>query len=111
VEAENGDYGYYSRVSSFSGIPAVLGQISHELTWRGNGAWYTDRPADIRAIYENPGETLALMAKYNATLLYVGEAERARYDVCLPGSGLVLIYEGDGVRIYAPEGVTIIPPG
>lgn len=111
VEAENGDYGYYSRVSSFSGIPAILGQISHELTWRGNGAWYTDRPADIRAIYEDPGETLALMAKYNATLLYVGEAERARYDVRLPESGLVLIYERGGVWIYAPEGVIIIPPG
>jgi len=51
------------------------------------------------------------MAKYNATLLYVGEAERARYDVCLPESGLALIYERGGVRIYAPEGVTIIPPG
>lgn len=103
VEAENGDYGYYSRVSSFTGIPTVLGQISHELTWRGNGAWYADRPADIRAIYEDPGETLALMAKYNATLLYVGEPERERYDVRLPEHGLVLIYEGDGVRIYTPS--------
>ena len=51
------------------------------------------------------------MAKYNATLLYVGEAERARYDVRLPESGLVLIYERGGVWIYAPEGVIIIPPG
>jgi len=28
VEAENGDYGYYSRVSTFTGIPTILGQIS-----------------------------------------------------------------------------------
>ncbi|MCE5338500.1 MAG: DUF2298 domain-containing protein [Methanomicrobiaceae archaeon] len=100
VEAENGDYGYYSRVSTFTGIPTVLGQIGHELTWRGNGAWYADRPADIRAIYERPDETIALMAKYNATLLYVGEPERERYDVRLPDQGLLLVYDEGGVRVY-----------
>ncbi len=104
VEAENGDYGYYSRVSSFSGIPSVLGQISHELTWRGNGAWYTERPADIRAIYEDPERTLTLMAKYNATLLYVGEPEHARYSVRLPDRGLRLIYDEGGVRVYERAG-------
>ncbi len=100
VEAENGDYGYYSRVSSFTGIPTVLGQISHELTWRGNGAWYAERPAEIRAIYEDPERTLALMEKYNATLLYVGEPEHERYDVRLPDRGLWLIYDEGGVRVY-----------
>ncbi len=100
VEAENGDYGYYSRVSTFTGIPTILGQISHELTWRGNGAWYAERPADVRAIYENPEESLALMAKYNATLLYVGEPERERYSVRLPDRGLTLIYDEGGVQIY-----------
>ena len=100
VEAENGDYGYSSRISSFTGIPTILGQIGHELTWRGNGAWYAERPEDIRAIYENPEETLALMEKYNATLLYVGEPERERYDVRLPDRGLTLIYDEGGVRIY-----------
>ena len=49
VEAEGGDYTYYSRVSSFTGIPAI---------------------------YEDPEKTSPLMKKYNATLLYVGEAER-----------------------------------
>jgi YYY domain-containing protein len=104
VEAENGDYGYYSRVSSFTGIPTILGQIGHELTWRGNGPWYTERPADIRAIYENPEQTLALMEKYNATLLYVGEPEHERYDVRLPDRGLRLIYDEGGVRIYERVG-------
>ncbi|BBL66947.1 DUF2298 domain-containing protein [Methanoculleus chikugoensis] len=100
VEAENGDYGYYSRVSSFTGIPTILGQIGHELTWRGNGPWYTGRPADIRAIYEDPERTLALMEKYNATLLYVGEPEHERYNVRLPDRGLRLIYAEGGVRVY-----------
>ena len=111
VEAEGGDYGYCSRISSFTGIPTILGQISHELTWRGNGAWYTERPADIRAIYENPEETLVLMAKYNATLLYVGAPERERYAVNLPDRGLRVVYDCDDVQIYAPEAATIISPG
>ena len=104
VEAENGDYGYYSRISSLTGIPTILGQRSHELTWRGNGPWYTERPADIRAIYEDPERSLALMEKYNATLLYVGEPERERYDVRLPDQGLTLIYDEGGVRIYERVG-------
>jgi len=104
VEAENGDYGYYSRISSFTGIPTILGQIGHELTWRGNGAWYTERPTDIRAIYEDPGSTITLMEKYNATLLYVGEPERERYDVRLPDRGLLLVYDEGGVRIYERAG-------
>ena len=104
VEAENGDYGYYSRVSSFTGIPTILGQIGHELTWRGNGAWYSERPADIRAIYEDPAEAVVLMEKYNATLLYVGEPERERYDVRIPDRGLLLVYDGGGVRIYERAG-------
>jgi len=82
---------------------SILGQISHELTWRGNGAWYVDRPADIQAIYEDPEEALALMTKYNATLLYVGAPERERYDISLPENGLALIYEGGGIWIYAPD--------
>ncbi len=103
VEAEGGDYGYCSRISSFTGIPTILGQIGHELTWRGNGAWYAERPVDVRMIYEDPEETLVLMAKYNATLLYVGAPERERYTVNLPDRGLCMIYDYGDVQIYAPE--------
>ncbi|NLZ29792.1 MAG: hypothetical protein GX885_03450, partial [Methanomicrobiales archaeon] len=103
VEVEGGDYGYCSRISSFTGIPTILGQIGHELTWRGNGAWYAERPADVRMIYEDPEETLVLMAKYNATLLYVGAPERERYTVNLPDRGLRMIYDYGDVQIYAPE--------
>lgn len=91
------------RISSFTGIPTALRQIGHELTWRGNGAWYAERPAEIRTIYEDPEQILTLMAKYNATLLYVGAPERQRYDVCLPDRGLGVIYDRGGVWIYAPE--------
>jgi YYY domain-containing protein len=101
VEAENGDYSYYSRVSSFTGIPAIIGQPFHEFMWRGNDdGWYSDRPADIRAIYEQPEKTVFLMRKYNATLLYVGDSERERYMVKLPATGLTEVYSSRGTTIY-----------
>jgi len=105
VEAENGDYSYYSRVSSFTGIPAIIGQPFHEFMWRGNDdGWYADRPADIRTIYEQPEKTIPLMKKYHATLLYVGDSERDRYNVTLPASGLENIYSSRGTDIYRLSG-------
>ena len=105
VEAEKGDYSYYSRVSSFTGIPAVIGQPFHEFMWRGNDdGWYTDRPADIRAIYEQPEKAIPLLKKYNATLLYVGDSERERYSVTLPAAGLEKIFSSQGTDIYRLSG-------
>jgi YYY domain-containing protein len=105
VEAEKGDYSYYSRVSSLTGIPAVLGQPFHEFMWRGDDdGWYSDRPADIRTMYEQPEKTVPLMRKYNATLLYVGDLERERYNVMLPAEGLEKIYSSRGTDIYRLSG-------
>ena len=101
VEAVNGDYSYYSRVSSFTGIPAILGQPFHEYMWRGNDdGWYSGRPADVRAIYEKPEMTVSLMRKYNATLLYVGDPEREQYSVNLPATGITPVYSSQGTTIY-----------
>jgi YYY domain-containing protein len=105
VEAEKGDYSYYSRVSSFTGIPAVVGQPFHEFMWRGDDdGWYAERPADVRAIYEQPEKTIPLMKKYNATLLYVGGSEHERYTVTLPAAGLEKIYSSRGTDIYRLSG-------
>lgn len=101
VEAEKGDYSYYSRVSSFTGIPAIIGQPFHEYMWRGDSTgWYSTRPADIQAIYEQPHQTVALMKKYNATLLYIGDPERERYQVNAPVFGLTKVYSAEGTEIY-----------
>ncbi|ABS55209.1 conserved hypothetical protein [Methanoregula boonei 6A8] len=105
VEAVGGDYTYYSRISSFTGIPAILGQPFHEYMWRQDTTgWYSTRPGDVRAIYENPDQTVALMKKYNATLLYVGDTERETYNVSLPSTGLEQVYSGEGTEIYRLSG-------
>ena len=105
VEAEKGDYSYYSRISSFTGIPAVIGQPFHEFMWRGDDdGWYSGRPRDVRAIYEEPDKTVALMRKYNATLLYVSDTERERYAVNLPADGLTQVYADKRTTIYRLAG-------
>lgn len=105
VEAENGDYSYYSRVSSFTGIPAIIGQPFHEFMWRGDDTgWFATRKADIQNIYETPDLTVPLMKKYNATLLYVGDSERERYNVTLPTVGLTKVYSADETDIYRISG-------
>jgi YYY domain-containing protein len=105
IEAEGGDYTYYSRISSFTGIPAIIGQPFHEFMWRGDTTgWYSTRPVDIKSIYEEPDQTVVLMKKYNATLLYVGDLEREKYTVNLPTSGLELVYSDHGTDIYRLAG-------
>ena len=104
VEAENGDYTYYSRVSSFTGIPTIIGWPFHEFMWRGDtSGWYGTRMNDVRSIYEKPKETTVLMKKYNATLLYVGDSERSRYRVNLDSADIIPVYEHDDVKIYTPR--------
>ncbi len=77
VEAEGGDYTYYSRISSFTGIPGIIGMPFHEYMWRSDDTgWFSSRLADIKSIYEEPEKTVPLMKKYQATLLYVGAEER-----------------------------------
>ena len=105
VEAEGGDYTYYSRVSSFTGIPAIIGMPFHEYMWRGDKTgWFNTRLSDVKSIYEEPEKTIALMKKYNATLLYVGDAERERYRVAISVSGLEKIYSADGTEIFRLTG-------
>jgi YYY domain-containing protein len=49
VEAEGGDYLYYGRMSSATGIPAILGWPFHETMWRGDNppGWYGERIRDL----------------------------------------------------------------
>jgi uncharacterized membrane protein len=105
VEAEGGDYTYFSRVSSFTGIPAIIGMPFHEYMWRGDDTgWFGTRPADVKSIYEEPEKTVELMKKYNATLLYIGDSERERYRVNISENGLEKIYSADGAEIYRLSG-------
>ncbi|MCL2460907.1 MAG: hypothetical protein FWF19_06130, partial [Euryarchaeota archaeon] len=83
VEAEGGDYLYYGRISSATGIPAILGWPFHETMWRGDNppGWYGERIRDLSTMYEQPDLTSEIMMKYDADLLIVGAPERERYSI------------------------------
>jgi uncharacterized membrane protein len=79
----------------------VLGW-THEEQYRGTES-YTERLDDVTAIYEGePGVQSALFDRYDVRYVYVGPAERARYDLTVEEhprlepafeSGDVVIYE------------------
>jgi YYY domain-containing protein len=105
VEAVGGDYTYSARVSSFTGIPTIIGWPFHEYMWRNDtSAWYGARVSDVKAIYENPSKTAPVMKRYNASLLYVGDTERETYRVNVSSPYLTPVYDRGGVQIYRLTG-------
>jgi uncharacterized membrane protein len=96
-----GDYGYPSRISAFTGVPAILGWPGHEFMWRGAAADTGGRIGEVRAVYEDPDRAPGILRKYNVTHVYVGDTERELYGrLSLPMEYLVPVYEAGGVTIY-----------
>ncbi|MFH1483146.1 MAG: DUF2298 domain-containing protein [Chloroflexota bacterium] len=80
LEAVGEEYSLAGRVSALSGMPAVMGQVSHEIGWRGAGPW-VGRRGDVDRMYRNPGDpdVRGLLQSYKVKYIYVGALERARY--------------------------------
>jgi YYY domain-containing protein len=114
VEAPGCEWSHYSRISAFTGLPTLIGWPGgHEGEWRTNWVQRTGeygifnrRTAAVNQIYSDPDNqaVLALLRQYHVRLLYVGAAERNLYpqaDLNRFGSFLHVIYNRDGVTIYA----------
>ena len=102
-----------SAAASLTGQPAVLGW-DHQVGYRGNDA-YEERLHDVNAIYTGDDELRAcLLATYEVDYVYVGPAERNRYDeLTVDGAaglnepiqrGEVLLYPVDGDEVAEYEG-------
>jgi YYY domain-containing protein len=74
---------FYTRMSSTSGIPAIIGCPAHEQSWRGDNppGWGAERLNDLSIIYEQPEQAAEIMEKYNADLLILGTGERMQYQI------------------------------
>jgi YYY domain-containing protein len=81
VEAVGPDYQEFARVSTFSGLPTVIGWIGHELQWRGQQIDYGRRERDVEAMYRATSreEIVRLARPYRARYLFFGALERDRY--------------------------------
>ncbi|WP_319579386.1 DUF2298 domain-containing protein [uncultured Methanospirillum sp.] len=96
---------YFSRVSAYTGIPAVMGSYFRERTYRGTEVTH-ERGEDSVLMYIQPEKAAELMAKHNATLLYVGIPEIIVYKIQNPGVyaqyGFVPVFHENSTVIWRP---------
>jgi uncharacterized membrane protein len=105
VEAVGGDYSEHARVSTFSGLPTLMGWVGHELQWRGDRPDLRTRPEAVDAVYRatTQDELARLAEKYGIRYVFFGTLERAKYgpdaqarlDRLLP-----VAYSRGGTTIY-----------
>jgi uncharacterized membrane protein len=81
LEASGDSYSDYSRVSTNTGLPTVLGWTVHEWLWRGTYDIPAPRIAEIATMYESNDskETKNLLKKYNVSFIFIGDLERQKY--------------------------------
>ncbi len=78
-----GSYTYYSRISTHSGLPTVLGWPGHEGQWRGGYEVQGSRQADLQRLYVTTDwqEAQAILSRYAIRYVVVGPLERGTYPV------------------------------
>ena len=74
-------YDYVGRISTFTGLPSVLGWGGHENQWRGNYDEPGKREPLIEQLYNttDPTEMRNLITQFNVRYVIVGETERNQY--------------------------------
>jgi len=101
------DYTYYSRVSSLTGLPTVVGWVFHEHSWGYKTDITEPRINDVNTIYRTEDMKLALkkLKEYDVKYVFVGSLEHMQY----PERGLQKfeaenffkkVYDEKGVQIY-----------
>jgi len=104
VSDTGGSYTTYASVSTFSGMPTVLGWIGHVAQWRGGYTEMGSRQDDIRALYSTTDweEARAILNKYNIAYVYIGELEARTYtlDEAKFAENLRLGFDSANVRVY-----------
>ncbi|HYI16303.1 MAG TPA: DUF2298 domain-containing protein, partial [Thermomicrobiales bacterium] len=128
LEASIGPYrGNGSRISSATGLPAVLGWDRHQRQQRYEPG-ITERMADVHAIYNenDPAIKLEELRRYRVRYVIVGDVERywnvpenptyyasaaglAAFDALL-GNGLELAFESGNTRVYEVVDFPRVPP-
>ncbi len=108
LEATGGSYTYYGRISTYTGLPTVLGWDFHELQWRGSYEEPAQRKPDISRLYTtpDPDEARELARKYGVHYIYIGPLERETYNITAQeekkfSQFATLVYDKDGVKIFA----------
>ncbi|MGB8984169.1 MAG: DUF2298 domain-containing protein [Anaerolineales bacterium] len=103
AEAVGGSYTEYGRVSTFTGLPAVLNWPGHEGQWR-DYALQGSREGDIETLYTTNNWFTAreIIDRYQIRYIYVGDLERTTYPVNEEKFGRYLkpVFQEGSVTIY-----------
>jgi uncharacterized membrane protein len=105
AEAIGGSYSAYARVSTYSGMPTVLGWPGHESQWRGGSAEQGSRNNDITVLYSTPDWNTAsdIIHKYDIRYIYIGNLERIMKPLLQEDkfkTHLRVVYQNNSVVIY-----------
>jgi uncharacterized membrane protein len=87
MEATGGEYDTrFARISTFTGLPTVMGWAGHEFQWRGADPEIQKRVDDIKTVYttSDVAQARSLLRQYNVRYVVVGPTELQAY----PGPGL-----------------------
>ena len=104
AEAVGGSYSGYARISTYTGLPTVLGWPGHELQWRGTPDPLGSRQDDIASLYttNNWDIARAILAKYDIRYVVVGGLEHQAYQVQEDKfrTNLTPVYQAGTISIY-----------
>jgi uncharacterized membrane protein len=105
LEATGGEYTDFARVSTYTGLPTVLGWAGHELQWRGNYDEPAKRIPDLDTLYtsQDLGRVKELMELYKIEYVFIGTLERQKY----PFPGLMKFSQFMDQVYTNPGGVVI----
>jgi len=83
ISDTGGSYTTYNIISTFSGMPTVLGWVGHEAQWRGGYDEIGSRQADVRELYSTSmwERAQAIINMYNIRYIVVGNSELSTYQV------------------------------
>ncbi len=105
AEAVGGSYSGYARISTYTGMPTVLGWPWHEIQWRGTAEPLGSREEDIRTLYTTADwpAAQAILQQYNIRYVVVGEPERQAYRVQEEKfrANLQTVYQTGTISVYA----------
>lgn len=104
VAKEGGSYTTYNLISTFSGMPSMLGWVGHEAQWRGGYSEIGNRQADLATLYSTNDWQRAseVIDQYDIRYIYVGVFERQTYSLEETKfvQHLKLVFNSNDVSIY-----------
>jgi len=105
AEAVGGSYTGFARISTYSGLPSVLGWPWHEVQWRGTSEPLGSREDDLRILYTTAdwAEAQSILERYGIRYVVVGGMEHQAYRVQEEKflNSLQAVYQTPTISIYA----------